>query len=78
MLKFKNCTFLGGSVKLVFEELQHRKFTEKFGFLTCIVFSQRGAKKISACEFCKDVRKFVCFGTSMSLPNYENVEKSKM
>ena len=38
------------------------------GFVSCIFVSQRRAKKfannlISACDFCKDMRKFACFGS---------------
>ena len=66
--QFKNSMFLMGTVKLCFEELGHRNLTSKISALSCIVLSQRSARKfahnsISACEFCKDLRNLARFGT---------------
>ena len=60
--------FLMGIVNLCFEELGLRNLTTKISSLSLIVLSQRSAKifshnSISAREFCKDMRKFVCFRT---------------
>ena len=51
---------LRSTVKLCFQELQHRNLTTKIGSLS---FTKKCCHSISAGYFCKDPRKFVCFRT---------------
>ena len=57
-------------MKTCFEVLQHRNFIAKnwlsilYSFVTlqCLKNFKFALNSISACEFCKDVQKFACFG----------------
>ena len=56
------------TMKSCFQEHKRRNLTTKIGPLSRIVLSRRSAKKIAhhsifARYFCKDQRKFACFGT---------------
>ena len=63
-VKFKNSTFLRGTVKLCFEELGHTNLTAKNCSLSCLVLSLRRAKKFAHHSIsASDLRKYASFGT---------------